>query len=150
MGEDLSTKPRCQYDYSYKMGLTLASKLGWTMATGSIPEGTTLEQLWNKAAELMNLSGLPFQLQEDPEGWTAAFIQYYAYLIHVVDEHIARVLKALHDSGQDENTIVVFTADHGEYAGAHGMLMEKWHTAYEEALHVPLLCNPKTSMPMPT
>ncbi len=139
MLENLSTKPRCQYDYSYKMGLTLASKLGWSIATGNISEGTDLEQLWDKAAAAMKLSGLPFQTQEDPEGWVAAFIRYYAYLIHVVNEHIARVLNALRDSGQEENTIVIFTADHGEYAGAHGMLMEKWHTAYEEALHVPLV-----------
>ncbi len=139
MLENLSTKPRCQYDYSYKMGLTLASKLGWSIATGNISEGTNLEQLWNKAAAAMKLSGLPFQTQEDPEGWVAAFIRYYAYLIHVVDEHIARVLNALRDSGQEENTIVIFTADHGEYGGAHGMLMEKWHTAYEEALHVPVV-----------
>jgi arylsulfatase A-like enzyme len=64
----------------------------------------------------MKLSGLPFQTQEDPEGWVAAFIRYYAYLVHVVDEHIARVLNALRDSGQEENTIVIFTADYGAWA----------------------------------
>jgi arylsulfatase A-like enzyme len=43
------------------------------------------------------------------------------------------------DSGQAENTIVIYLSDHGEYAAAHGMMMEKWHAAYEEALHVPLV-----------
>lgn len=149
--ENLSTKPRCQYDSSYKVGLTLASKLGWSIATGNISEGTDLQQLWTKAALAMKASGLPFQLQEDPEGWATAFIRYYAYLIHVVDEHIARVLEALRDSGQEENTIVIFTSDHGEYGGAHGMLMEKWYAAYEEAVHVPLVVrsaniNPDSNM----
>lgn len=39
--------------------------------------------------------------------------------------------------GQEENTIVIFVADHGEYAASHHMMMEKWHTAYEEIIHVP-------------
>lgn len=147
--EDLSTKPRCQYDYSYKMGLTLASKLGWSAATsgqGADAGTDDLPALWSRAAEAMALSGLPFQLQgqhgypaASPDSWATAFIRYYAYLVHVVDQHIARVLQALRDSGQEDDTIVLFMADHGEYAGAHGMMMEKWHAAYEEVLHVPVV-----------
>ena len=149
MLEDLSTKPRCQYDSAYKVGLTLASKLGWSIAIGNIPQGTTLEQLWQKGAKAMRASGLPFNLQEDPVGWCTAFIRYYAYLTHVVDEHITRVLTALHDSGQAENTIVIFTSDHGEYGAAHGMLMEKWYAAYEEAVHVPVVIHSSSINPDP-
>ena len=149
MLEDLSTKPRCQYDSSYKVGLTLASKLGWSIASANIPPGTTLEQLWHKAAIALRASGLPFNLQEDPVGWCTAFIRYYAYLTHVVDEHITRVLTALRDSGQEENTIVIFTSDHGEYGGAHGMLMEKWYAAYEEAVHVPVVIHSAAINPDP-
>lgn len=140
--ENLATKPRCQHDYAYKMGLTLASKVAWSLATsGAGPDAGTkpLPELWADAARLMKLSGLPFQEQKDPEAWVAAFIRYYAYLVHMVDQHIGRVLAALRDSGQGDDTIVLFAADHGEYGGAHGMLMEKWHTAYAEMLHVPLV-----------
>ena len=28
---------------------------------------------------------------------------------------------------------------HGEYGAAHGMMIEKWYTAYQEALHVPVV-----------
>ena len=38
-----------------------------------------------------------------------------------------------------ENTIVIFTSDHGDMQGAHGGMHEKWHVAYEEALHVPFI-----------
>lgn len=38
-----------------------------------------------------------------------------------------------------ENTIVIFLSDHGEYGAAHGGMVEKWHTAYEEILHVPFM-----------
>ncbi len=62
------------------------------------------------------------------------------YLIYQqeVDAQIGRGLDALHARPDlEENTIVVFTADHGEYAGSHG-LRAKGGGAYEEAIHVPL------------
>ncbi|WP_332699614.1 sulfatase-like hydrolase/transferase, partial [Halalkalibacter lacteus] len=50
-----------------------------------------------------------------------------------------KVFTALKKSIYYENTIVVFTADHGSLVGAHGGLFQKWHNAYEEAIHVPLI-----------
>jgi arylsulfatase A-like enzyme len=38
-----------------------------------------------------------------------------------------------------EDTVVVFTSDHGDLVGAHGGLMQKWYNAYDEAIRVPLL-----------
>ena len=37
------------------------------------------------------------------------------------------------------NTVFVFASDHGEYAGAHGLLSGKIGTAYEEAIRIPLV-----------
>ena len=34
---------------------------------------------------------------------------------------------------------MIFSSDHGDMQGAHGGMHEKWHVAYEEALHVPLI-----------
>ena len=82
---------------------------------------------------------IPFQLQGDPDGAATGFLQYYAYMISMVDRHILRVLETLEASGLREDTIVVFSSDHGEYGAAHGMQIEKWHGAYQEAVHVPLL-----------
>jgi hypothetical protein len=45
----------------------------------------------------------------------------------------------LRESTAYENTIVVFSSDHGDMQGAHGGIHEKWHVAYEEALHVPFI-----------
>ncbi len=43
-----------------------------------------------------------------------------------------------------ENTIVIFSSDQGELLGAHGGMHQKWHQAYEEAVHIPfILHNPK-------
>ena len=38
-----------------------------------------------------------------------------------------------------EDTVVLFTSDHGDLLGAHGGLMQKWYNAYDEALRVPLV-----------
>ena len=43
------------------------------------------------------------------------------------------------ERGAYENTIVIFSSDHGDMQGAHGGMHEKWHVAYEEALHVPFI-----------
>jgi arylsulfatase A-like enzyme len=83
--------------------------------------------------------GLPFQLTNDPEGWSEAYLQYYTYLHYVLDQHINRILQTLKDTGMDKNTIVVFAPDHGDYGASHGMLIEKWHSAYQEAIHVPVV-----------
>jgi hypothetical protein len=40
----------------------------------------------------------------------------------------------------------MFAADHGEYGAAHGMMMEKWHTAYQEALAVPVVFSDSTEL----
>lgn len=74
-----------------------------------------------------------------PQPWIQTHLKFYYQLHATVDEQIARVLDALRASGAHENTIVVFTSDHGDMQGAHGGLHEKWHVAYEEALHVPFI-----------
>jgi hypothetical protein len=62
----------------------------------------------------------------------------YLWLQQQVDAQIGRVLDKLASRPEiDRNTVVVFTSDHGEYAGSHG-LRGKGAAAYEEAIRVPL------------
>jgi arylsulfatase A-like enzyme len=68
-----------------------------------------------------------------------AYRRFYLWLHKLVDRVIERVLDALDDNGLSEDTIVVFTSDHGEMLGAHGGQQQKWHNAYEETVRVPLL-----------
>jgi len=63
----------------------------------------------------------------------------YHYLHTLVDAAVMRILDALHDSGLADDTIVVFTSDHGDVLGAHGGLVQKWHNAFDETIHVPML-----------
>ena len=65
--------------------------------------------------------------------------QLYYSLHKKVDEELFKVYTALANSMFYQDTIISFTSDHGSLAGAHGGLFQKWHNAYEEALHVPLI-----------
>jgi arylsulfatase A-like enzyme len=61
---------------------------------------------------------------------------YYAH-ISALDETLGRLLAALQASGQADNTIVVFTSDHGDMLGAQGVYRKQW--PYDESALVPMI-----------
>jgi arylsulfatase A-like enzyme len=65
----------------------------------------------------------------------------YYRLVEKVDAQIGTVLDALRKAGQEANTVVVFTSDHGECAGAHGFNQKT--VFYEESVRVPLIISQK-------
>ncbi|MBI3230031.1 MAG: sulfatase-like hydrolase/transferase [Burkholderiales bacterium] len=64
------------------------------------------------------------------------YLDYYLWLQAKVDVEIGKVLDALLGSENKENTIVIFTADHGDQIGSHGM-SGKQCCVYEETINVP-------------
>ena len=71
------------------------------------------------------------------EAWHRG-VNFYLNCLRDVDRSIDTVLDALAASGQADSTVVVFTSDHGEMAGAHG-LRQKGNLVYDENFHVPLV-----------
>ncbi len=65
-------------------------------------------------------------------------VNYYLNCLLDVDRHIGAVLDALEASGQADNTVIIFTADHGEMGGAHH-LRQKGSVAFRETVNVPLV-----------
>jgi choline-sulfatase len=61
----------------------------------------------------------------------------YRALCTFVDRQVGRVLDALNASGQDKETLVVFTSDHGDMMGQHGFWVKS--VMYDGAARVPLL-----------
>ena len=59
-------------------------------------------------------------------------------MLLAVDESLGRILAVLEKNGSLDNTVVVFTSDHGYFYGEHG-LSEERRLAYEEAIRIPLL-----------
>jgi arylsulfatase len=62
---------------------------------------------------------------------------YYAE-IELVDHQFGRILEFLDKTGQRENTLIIFTSDHGELLGDHGLLF-KGCRFYESLVHIPLI-----------
>jgi arylsulfatase len=59
-------------------------------------------------------------------------------MVELIDHEVGRILDALEQTGQRENTIVIFMSDHGEMLGDHGIYLKGPHF-YDEAVRVPLI-----------
>ena len=78
-----------------------------------------------------------FDLAEDaPEALLRSGRAGYYAIISYFDDKLGRLLDCLEETGQRENTIVVYVSDHGEMAGEHGMWRKS--NMYEASARVPL------------
>ncbi len=72
----------------------------------------------------------------DPEMIKYMISNYYG-LVKEIDDWVGKILDKVDELGLADNTLIIFTSDHGEMLGAHGM-REK-NIFYEESAHIPLL-----------
>jgi len=82
--------------------------------------------------------------ERSPEDWRQLRWAYYR-LVEKVDSEIGRILGALETRGLAENTVVVFTSDHGDGHGAH-----QWNqksALFEEIVRVPLIIRAPAARP---
>jgi choline-sulfatase len=72
------------------------------------------------------------------------YSRFYYQLHKNVDAQMMVVYQALLNSRYRDDTIIIFTSDHGDLLGSHANMHQKWYTAYDEAIRVPLIIsNPK-------
>jgi len=95
---------------------------------------------------------LPADLQKEVRkraGWSdlkwRQYLWVYYQLVESSDKLMGRVLAALEQTGLSSNTIVVFTSDHGEMMGSHGLVTKE--KLYEESVAVPLIIAPPAGAP---
>lgn len=98
--------------------------------------------LWgpHDLANQEKLAKVDFQSKpKDPASYASQMMKaaYYAQ-IEFVDDAFGKVVKALEETGQLDNTLIIFTSDHGETMGDHG-LTHKGCRFYEGLAHVPLV-----------
>ncbi len=124
------------------------SGFGWEQLLGFGPPDDSVPDVPEPPSQSDSFAGRPPCQEAFKAVWpqmifeTATDLAYrrlYYYLHKVVDEAIGRILEALERSGMADDTIVVFTSDHGDLLGAHGGLVQKWFNAFDEATRVPLL-----------
>ena len=87
------------------------------------------------------------------EDWTwdnwAPIVARYAGEITLLDHQLGRILHELDRLGMVENTVVIYTADHGDLCGGHG-LIDKHFVMYDELVRVPLLVRWPATLPANT
>ena len=103
--------------------------------TPHAPYHTAPEEYRNRfdPAKIQLRRNVPDNLKEKAKKDLAG---YYAH-IAALDDMIGKLIQNLKDSGQYDNTIIVFTADHGDLLGSHGAY--KKQQPYEESARVPML-----------
>ena len=100
-------------------------------------DGRSLHTLRQKlSAARYRRRGFEAQKLGTEQGWRELIARYWG-LCSLVDTHAGRMLDALRESGQYDNTIVLFTSDHGDLMGSHGLLGKGF--MFEESARVPFL-----------
>ncbi|MCC7495241.1 MAG: sulfatase-like hydrolase/transferase [Fimbriimonadaceae bacterium] len=111
-------------------------------------ERYTLEQAALPANHRDDLRGKPFRQRQNSEcyvlpEWSEeqfrGYVRRYWGYCGFLEQCAAQVLQALDDSGRADDTIVLWTSDHGDMVAAHGMIHKLGTCGYEELLNVPLL-----------
>jgi arylsulfatase A-like enzyme len=127
-------------------------------ATPPPPRNTIYQRTWSfslppSLSESLTAPGMPPTFIQYQKGWNAwsgtipadrrdmwtIFYNYYLNDIADVDRSLGEIVRAFDEMDLWRDTVIVFTADHGEMGGAHGGLKGKGPFAYEQNAHVPLL-----------
>ena len=90
----------------------------------------SLHRLPKRNGRARNYNDTEFQLRHT--------ISNYYGMISLIDHNVGRILSALDEKGLAENTIVLFTSDHGDWLGDHGMML-KGPMFYEGLLRVAMI-----------
>lgn len=89
---------------------------------------------WAKAEVVNRVDAVKGKLNErDLKRMRSA---YYASISHI-DNQIGRLLQRLQETGEAQNTLIVFTSDHGDQMGEHHLLRKAY--PYQGSVHVPLI-----------
>jgi len=112
---------------------------------GNIPEYPSFNDSWEDRpiAYAWDNQSVADPGMENPNslGWEA-FRTYFALSYasaSMVDDAVGRIIRAIDELGFDENTVVIWTADHGDALGAHGGHSGKECYMIEEVLDIPML-----------
>lgn len=96
------------------------------------------DEFGESAPERNRILNRILDITQDDEADVRGVISTYYAMTRFVDDGVGKILYALDKHGLRENTIVVFTADHGDFMGEHGMLV-KGGVFYDCLTRVPLI-----------
>lgn len=105
-----------------------------SFAQGELPPIKAMKEAMEQGTDPRDNQN-PFAVTEDE---ARAIIALTYGMITMIDDAIGRVLKRLDDLGLAENTVVIFTSDHGDYMGDHGLML-KLLLHYQGIIRVPFI-----------
>jgi len=142
-------------------GKVEVSTLDWAM---EIPEGVSREAFFENycpplppnfepqedepEAVQSLINRRPFRKSAREEGSEEMWRHHrwaYCRLTELVDQKVQLILDAVKESGQEENTLIIFSSDHGDMDGSHRM--EHKTALYEEAANIPFMAMWKGKIP---
>ncbi|MCK5803890.1 MAG: sulfatase-like hydrolase/transferase, partial [Lentisphaeria bacterium] len=103
----------------------------------SVPLSTTLHEESASNPEVVKRMRSVWSGMDDGD-WRKMSAAYWA-VISFIDHEIGRIVQVLKDVGVYDDTIIVFTSDHGDMLGGHGLVAKGIGTAYEEVYNIPLI-----------
>ena len=96
-----------------------------------------LAQLLGQPKSVGAYAGRKTAIQTLGEDQARELAATYYGLIAEVDDQIGRIIRFLKDSGQYDNTLIVFTSDHGEMLGNHWLWGKDGY--FDDAFHIPMI-----------
>jgi len=87
--------------------------------------------------DLLTRPNVDLSIEDGPTAQAKRWVKHYFAAVTGIDEHLGRILACLKEQDLEDNTIVVFTSDHGDMMGSHD-LMHK-NQIYEESFGVPFI-----------
>ena len=103
-----------------------------------VPEEPSFSETWERKPRVQELFERFWGLRHIGwPGWQEIIARYWGY-VTMIDDLVGRILGELRALGLDENTLVVFTTDHGDMMGAH-RLIEKGPFTYEQTYRLPMV-----------
>ena len=104
----------------------------------AIPEEPSFTETWDRKPRVQELYERFWGLTSGGwETWREIVARYWGY-VTMIDDLVGRILAELRRLGEEENTLVVFTTDHGDMMGAH-RLIEKGPFTYEQCYRLPMV-----------
>lgn len=116
--------------YEKKWPLTLAPSLSESLSARGVPEALSeYKKGWD---------GWSGTIPTDREDMWTIFYNYYLNTIQDNERSVKQIVDVFDEMDLWRDTVVIFTADHGEMGGSHGGLKGKGPFIYEQNAHVPM------------
>ena len=97
---------------------------------------TLYEEPNNKPEVIQRMRSVWQSLTDDD--WRRMTAAYWA-VITFIDSEVGRIINVLKETDQYDNTIIIFTSDHGDMLGGHGLVTKGVGTSYEPVYNIPLI-----------